>query len=120
MGFRDSLSGLKKKVKRRLTEGKPNLDGTEADHDGGQVLTAAQLALQDEPESAPVRGSENDRDRREADVDGKGVRQTHSLLHPDMEVVVGSEPNSEGNDIGGEKVERVYPSPSATSIPHGT
>lgn len=108
MGFRDSLSGLKNKVKRQLTGAKPDLDGTEADHDGGQVLATARLALQDEPESAPVRGNENDQDRREADVDGKGVRQTHSLLR---------EPNSEGNDIGGEKVERVYPS---TSIPDGT
>jgi hypothetical protein len=66
----------------------------------------------------PAPRSENDREGGEADVDGKEVSERD--LHPylDVEIVVESGPGREGNDANGQKVERVYPSPSTPSIPH--
>ena len=121
MEFRDSFSKLKKKVKHRLTGGKPKPDKTEADPtdshsgsephvvaggghdqegkelnvDGGQVLLAIRLPQPDDPDSVPACGSVNDQEGKGADVDGR-----------------------EGKDIGGEKVERIDPSPSTIPIPH--
>ena len=84
---------------------------------GGQVLSTIRLPEPDEPGSIPARGSVNDRERRGADVDGGEFERAYSHLHSDVEVVEGSGP-TEGKDVGGEKVERVDPSPSATSILH--
>jgi hypothetical protein len=144
----DSFSRLKKKVKHRLTGKKPKPNKAGADvggdsvdsagsrpgsephvvaggsHDqegkepsvgGGQVLSTIQLPQLDVPE----RGSVNDDERKGADVDGGEVEQTHShLCTVDADVAEGSVPD-EGNDIDGEMVEPVYPSPLTTSIPHG-
>jgi len=91
--------------------------GEEPDAEGGQILSMIRLPQPDELGSVLARGSVNNRGRREADVDGGEVEQAYSHLHSDAEVVEGSEP-AEGRDIDGEKVERVDPSPSTTSIPH--
>jgi len=142
MGFRDSFSRLKKKVKHRLTGSKPKLNETGVDStgsrpgsesrvvaggshdqegkqshaDGGQVPSTIRLPQPDEPGSVLTHGSANDQERREGDAD---VEQASSHLHSvDVEVAEGSGP-AEGKDIGKEKVERVDPSPSTTSISHG-
>ena len=150
MGFRDSFSKLKKKVKHRLTGRKPKPNetgadvggervdstgsrpesephvvaggshdqgGKEPDAEGGQVLSTIRLPQSDELGSMLASESVNNRGRRGADVDGGEVEQVYSHLHSDVEVVEGSEP-VEGRDIDEEKVERVDPSPSTTSIPH--
>ena len=151
MGFRDSFSRLKKKVKHRLTGRKPkpnearaNVGGERVDstgsrpepephvvaggsHDqgrqgpdvkGGQTLSMILLPQPDEPGSIPGRGSVDDQERRGADIGGGEVEQVYSHPRSDVEVVEGGGP-AEGNDtIDGEKVERVGPSPSATSVLH--
>ena len=147
MSFRDSFSQLKKKVKHRLTgkKSKPNETGTDFDDDstgplsgtdphvvaggshdqegeganadGGQVISMVR-PQPNEPGSASGRGGGNDQGRKGIDVDVREVNETHLHLHSiDVGVAEGSGP-TEGKDIGGEKVERGYPSPSTTSIPH--
>jgi len=144
MEFRDSFSKLKKKVKHRLTGSKPKPDktgadvggervdstgslagagprvvagsshdqGHEANADGGRVIST--VPQQDEPDSAPARGSVDDKERRGAYIDRGEVEKTHSHVHlVDVEVAEGSGP-AERKDIDGE---RIYPSPSITSIP---
>jgi len=77
----------------------------EANVGGGQVISTVRLPQPDEPVSVLTRGSANDQERKEADID--------------VEVTEGSELVG-GKEIDREKVEPVYPSPSTTSIPrHG-
>lgn len=57
-----------------------------------------------QPEPMLVDGSEDDRQRREADIDGKEASQRYSYLDPGAEVVVDSGHSQEAK--------RVYPSPS--------
>jgi len=146
MKFQDSFSTLKKKVKHRLTgrklkpdktgesvdstgpppgaeshvvaEGSHGQEGDGANADRDQVIPTVQLPQLDEPGAVLARGSASDQERRGADIDEGEVEQTHSHLHSvDFEVAEGSGP-TERKGIDGEKVERVYPSPSTTSIPH--
>ena len=87
--------------------------------DGGQDILTIQLPQPEEPGSMPAHGGLNDRERRQADIDGREVEQTHSHLHSiDVDVAEGSG-FTEGNDIGREKVERLDPSPPTTSILRG-
>ena len=151
MKFRDFFSRLKKKVKHRLTGGKPkpnktkadvvgervdstgslvgagshvvaggshDQEGDEANADGGRVTPT--VPQQDEPDSGPARGSIDDKEKRGADIVRGEVEQTHSHLHSvDVEIAEGSG-SAEKKHVDGEKVKRLYPSPSITSIPHDT
>ena len=82
---------------------------------GGQVISTVQLPQLGEPGSALARGSVNDQERREADIDEGEVKQAHSHLDSvDVEVGEGSGP-AKRKDIDGEKVERAYLSPSSIS-----
>jgi hypothetical protein len=134
MDIRESFSGLKKKLKHRLTASKRKPDRTGADADGervdstdsflwpephvvagggheregnganaGQVRSTGRPPQPGEPEPVPGRGTETDQEGGEADV----------------EVTVGSGYSREEDDTNGEKVERVYPSPSTPPIPRG-
>jgi hypothetical protein len=98
--------------------GSHDQEGKEPSAGGGQVLPTIQPPQPDEPGPVPERGSVNDDERKGADFDGGEVEQTHSHLYSvDADVAEGSV-SDEGNDIDGEKVEPVYPSPPTTSIPH--
>ena len=92
-------------------------EGREPNAEGGQILSTIRLPQPDELGSVLAPGSVNNRGRRGADVDGGEVEQAYSHLRSDVEVVERSEP-AEGRDIDGEKVERVDPSPFATSVLH--
>jgi len=145
--MRDSVSRLKKKIKHRLAGSKDKSRGTgskadresidsagpppqaephvvagsrhdsegnEANADGRRV-SSMDRPLQpdiDEAESVPARGSENDQEKGEADISRREVSQ-----HPGVKVAVGSGCVRDGNDDGGQKVERGYISPSTASIP---
>jgi len=65
----------------------------------------------EEPESVPVRGSDDGKEGGKADIDGGEAGQRHSRPNPDVEVAVGSG--------CGEELEAVYPSPSTPSILRG-
>ena len=120
--IRDSFSGLKKDLKRRLggRKRKPNGTGANATEESGdpsgsllrpepRVMDGGhnegsgtstggrQVRLRDQS-SQPAGGSDDDRQRREVDIDGRQVSQKHSRVG----IVVGSGP--------GREVERVYPS----------
>ena len=136
------LSKLKKKVKRRLAGSKhrPDRTGTDAggervdasgslpqprphviasgDHNqeggeanavGEQVLPSNRPSRLSKPEPMPGGESENNQEEGEADVDGREDNQNY---------LMGSGPGKEGSGADGGTVEQVYPSPSATSIPH--
>jgi len=98
--------------------GSHNQGGKEPDAKGGQTLSTIQLPQPDEPSSVPGRGSVDDQEKRGADVDGGEVEQAYSHLRSDVEVAEGDGPTEEKDGIDGEKVERVDPSPSTTSILH--
>jgi len=84
--------------------------GNRADADGEQDFPMDQRTQPDEPESASVRGSENDQERPgEAGIDVE-AGQGRPFPHLGGEVAVGVGSSQE--------VERVYPS-SSTPIPHG-
>ena len=133
--IRSSFSKLKKKFKHRRTGSKreagrtgssahvegvdqagpspraesPAVASGRQDRDGNGANTDGRRSQQqDEPESMPTHGSGN--------VDGRVVNYSHT--HPDVEVTVASGPSRDRNDLSGQEVERVYPSPPAPSIPH--
>jgi len=131
--IRDSLSRMKKKLKYPLRGGKRKPDGAWAsadptdslpqqephvvvgdshDRQGGRAdEDEDQRPQPDEPESASVYGSESDQEGPgEADVDVE-AGQRRPFANLGGEVAVGGGPNQE--------VERVYPSTSTPSIPHG-
>jgi len=135
-GIRDSLSGMKKKFKHRLTGRKRKPDGTAVNPDGetnllpqpeyhaaegeshGREEDGADVAgerdfLMDQPpqpESVPVRG-DNGQGEEVVDVDGGEASQRYSRPHPDVEVTVRSGRSREP--------EGVDPSPSIPLISHG-
>jgi len=142
--MRHSLSKTKKKIKHLLTGRKrkpdgmgPNPGGEGADsttsvpqpelhvvadegHDreedtanaaGVRASSTDRPPQPDGPESVPARGNDNGQEGGEADVDRWEASQKDSHPHPDVEVAV-------GGAHGGE-LERVYPSPSTTSISRG-
>jgi len=135
--IRDSFSRLKKDLKHRLKgrKNKPDMAGTNTagesvdssgsllrpdsrvvagGHDGeGSGTNAAEQQARSRDrypqpaEPGPTGGSDDDRQRREADVDGKEVNQGHS--RPDLDVETGA--------VGGEEPDQTYPSPPIPSIP---
>ena len=92
--------------------------GKGSDVKGGQTLSTIQLPQLDEPSSMPGRGSVDDQEKRRADVGGGEVEQAYSHLRSDVEVAEEDGPTEEKDGIDGERVERVDPSPSTTSILH--
>ena len=142
MDIRDSFSRLKKKLKHPLTGNrrgtgrtgvgagdrvdptdslplpKPNVadrdrEGHGANKGGQQVRLTDRPPQPDELEPEPTNGNGNGQTERE----GKGVCQKNSHPNPNVEVAVGNGRGGEGGDDSEEKVGRVYPSPSAPSIP---
>jgi len=97
--------------------GRHDREGNRTNTDRRRIRSVDLISQPDELESMPAHGSENDREKREAGVDGRAVGQRYSQLLPDVEVVVGSG-RREGSDPSGWKVERTYPSPSAALTPH--
>ena len=139
MDSRDSPSRLGK-LMRRLRGRKRKPDRTEAIADGEEVYEAHSLLPQ------VVAGGDRD-EGNEVNTDTRQHRSTDQPPHPDVSVPVepsgtnqqgggvgqkyphphldvgvgvgeGSGPSREGNDADREKVEGVYPSSSAPSIPH--
>jgi len=112
----DSTGSLAGAGPHVIAGGSHDQEGDEVNVDGGRVIST--VPQQDEPDPAPARGSVDDKERRGADIDRGEVEQTHSYLHSvDVEVAEGSGP-AERKDVDGVKVERLYPSPSVTSILH--
>jgi len=113
-GIRDSFSGMKKKLKHRLTGRKRKPDGTAANPDGetsflpqpehhavegeshgreedGADVAGERVFLMDrppQPESVSVREGDNGQGGEAADIDGGEVSQRYSHPHPDVEVAV--------------------------------
>ena len=136
-GIRESFSRLKKDVKHRMKGRKNKPDRKRVDAAGERVDSSGSLLRPEsriaasgddgegssdgrqvrsrdrspQPEPILAGGSDNDRQGRETDVDGKGVGQMGSRLDPGVRVAVGGRPSQE--------VEQVYPSPNAPSIPPG-
>ena len=141
-GILNSLSRQGKKFKHRLRGKKHRPDRTEANTPGESARSSGSLlrpephtvagghdregnrtgtgVQQDrsgdrspQPKPMPAGGSDDDHQRREADVDREEekVGQSHPCLDPDLEVVVDSGTSRE--------VERIYPSPS-TGKPDST
>jgi len=141
---RHSLSKTKKKIKHLLTGRKRKPDGTgpnpdgegadsttslpqpephvvadesrdreedKADAAGVRASSTDRPPQPDGPESVPARGDDNGQDGGEVDVDEGEAGQKDSHPRPDVEVAVG--------DVHGGELERVYPSPSTTSISRG-
>ena len=128
--IRDSFSRLKKDFKHRLRgrKDKPNRTGantaeesddpsgslprpephgTGVGHDEGSgTNTGGREVRSMDQYPQPAGGSDDNRQRRETDIDGRKVSQEHSCVG----IAVGSGP--------GRELERVYPSPSAPSIPY--
>ena len=96
----DSTDSLPRPEPHLLSGGDRDQEGSGANVVGGHVFSTNRPSQPDEPEPVPVRGSEDDREGGEVDVDA----------HPDVEA------EGEGNGVGGKKVEQVYPSPSTPSL----
>ena len=128
-GIRNSVSRLKKDIKHRLrgrkrkpnrsrantTESddpssslpRPEPHGTGVGHDEGSgTSTGGREVRSVDQYPQPAGGSDDNRQRREADVDGSKVSQEDSRIG----IAIGGGP--------GREIERVYPSPSAPSILH--
>ena len=92
MDSRNPFSKGLKKLKHKLAEGSRKLD--------------------------PRPERENDREKREANVERGGASQRNSHLHSEVEDVVESGPNREENDVDGKEVGQIDPPASAPSILH--
>ena len=62
--------------------------------------------------------SENDREGREADVEGREAGQRNPLMHSGAGDVVEGGPSREGNDLGGDAADPIDPPTSTPLIPH--
>ena len=93
MDLRKSLSKPFKKLKHRLAEGNRKRDGRS--------------------------GSENDREGRETDIEESEASQRNSRLHSEVEDVVESRPNQEGDSthVKGKRIAQVDSSASASISP---
>ena len=107
----DSL--LRPEARIVLAGGSHDREGNETSAGGSQACLTDQLPHPGEPEPVSTRGGGNDQEEGEADVAG-----SRSHLHPDVEGVVGSGPGREGDDVEGEKLGQLYPSPSIPLITH--
>ena len=146
MGIRDSFSKLKKKLKHPLAGRKPKSGriGTDASEDdstgspsrpGSHIVAGGSHDQKDtgattdrlqgstdrflqlnEPKSVPAR--ESGTDEGDAVIDGREVSQVDPHLHSGVEDGAGSGPSGEGDNVDGEKVERVHSSPLIPPIPH--
>ena len=113
------MGSLPGAVPHVITGGGHDQEGKGPNADGGQVLSTIQLPQPEEPGSMLARGSVNDRERRQTDIDREEVEQTHSHLQSlEVDVAEGSG-LAEGKDIDRKKVERLDPSPPTTSILRG-
>ena len=110
MGFRDSFSRLKRRVKHRLTGRKPKSNETRANVGGERVDSAGSRP---EPEPHVVAGGSHDQGGKGPDVKGGQTLSTIRLPQPDEPGSIpghGSVDDQErrGADIGGGEVEQVY------------
>jgi hypothetical protein len=99
----DSTGSLPRPEPHVLSGGDHDQEGSGVNVVEGHVFSTNRPSQPDEPEPVPVRGSEDDREGREGDVDA----------HPDVEA------EREGNGADGKKVEQVHPSPSTPSLVRG-
>jgi len=119
--IRDSFSRLKKKIKHELTGSKHKPDRIGPDAPGerakptGKADGRRDRSTNQAPqlEYVPAGGSDNDQRKEEVDVRGTEVSQRSPHLSPDADVAV-----TVGSRHSGE-VERICPSSSTPSIPHG-
>ena len=65
-------------------------------------------------------GSKNDRDRREADIEGTETSQRSSRLHSEVEAAESGPNREDSNDVKGKEVDRVdSPIPQPPILPDG-
>jgi len=145
MDVRNSLSRLKKKVKRIGGKRKPDRTGADADGesidpanslpqsvshvvagdgggngsdaDGQQACSTDRPPQPNEPESVPTSGGENGRGGGDAGVDRGEVSLMYSHSHPDVEVGAGSGPGREEDGADEEGDEQFYSCSSTPSTP---
>ena len=106
-----SEGSLPRPEPRVVAGGSHDQDSSGANADGRQARPTDRPPPPGEPESVPVRGSENDQQGGEGDVgEGEGVQ---SRLHPqqDSEATVESGVSQEGNEAGEAEVEGVESAP---------
>lgn len=146
MGIWESLSRLKKKLKRlgskrksdrtgagsgerpdpadSLSQAAPHVvagsahdrENSRTDADGWEIRSTDGPPPPDVPEPEPACGENNDQEGEGGDVNEGEVNQKYSHPHADIEVVAGSGPEQEGDVAGGEKTEQAYPSPTTPLI----
>ena len=111
----DSTSSLPQSVPHVVAGKSYDREGDRANAAGERVLST-DLPQPDEPESVPVRGSDDGQEGGKADVGEGEADQRHSSPNPDVEVAVRSGHSGE--------LEAVYPSPSTLivrgGVPDGT
>jgi len=107
----DSTSSLPQPESHVVADESHHREENRVNAAGEQTFSADQLPQPDNPESAPARGDDNGQEGGEPDVDGVEASQTHSHLHPDINVAVGSGRSGE--------LEGVDSSPSTPSISRG-
>lgn len=138
--IRSSYSGLKKKIKHKLTGAKHKPGGKGVDT-GGERGDSPGSLLRSEPRIIAGGGHSGEEDRtkvdgrrvrstnrppqsdepesvpaRGSDKDQGGVSQVYSYLRADA---VGGGLGREWGDADGKKIEQVHPSPSTPWIPRG-
>ena len=148
MDIRESFSRLKKKFKFHGSKGKPDRAGADPGGEGvgpaGSLLRSVphvvasgghnqedrasadrqQTRSTDSPlppnltEPVPSHGSNDDPQGSEGGVVGGGLSQNHFHPHPDTNLVAGSGPSRKWNEVDGEKVGQIDPSPSTPLITH--
>ena len=126
--IRSSFSGLKKKIRHKVTRSKRKQDGIESDALGERVDSPGSLLL---PGSHVVVGGSHDGGGNRADTDGPQVDSIDLPSQPDEPEPVpgheeadvgatpaGSGPIQGGNDTDGQKVERISTPLPTVSISH--
>ena len=115
--IRSSYSGLKKKIKHKLT-GAKHKPGGEGVDTGGERGDSPGSLLRSEPRIIVGGGHSGEEDRTK--VDGRRVRSTNRPPQSDEpESVPARGLGREWGDADGKKIEQVHPSPSAPWIPRG-
>ena len=113
----DPAGSLLQPVPHVTAGGGHNKEGR-ASVDGQQIHSMDRPPPPSASEPVPVRGSNDDQEGVEGGVGGGEPGQSHLDPRPDTdtELVVSSGPGWKVNEAEGEKVRRVYPSPSTPSI----